>query len=109
MTIDPEQVQEMFMKMQSKFQPDKAEGLRTAIQLHVTNHDKNYWLEIYDGKVDLHEGEADSPRMTLSASATDFSDVIEGDLNPMQAFMSGKFTVKGDMGLAMKLQSIFGL
>jgi putative sterol carrier protein len=29
-----------------------------------------------------------------------------GDLNPMMAVMSGKVKIKGDMGLAMKLQSL---
>jgi putative sterol carrier protein len=30
-----------------------------------------------------------------------------GAINPMTAFMSGKIKVKGDMGLAMKLQTLF--
>lgn len=109
MAIEPDQVQEMFMKMQSKFQPEKAEGLNASIQLRVSDQEKDYWLSIYDDKVDLHEGITEDPRMTLIANAEDFAGVIEGELNPMQAFMSGKLTVKGDMGLAMKLQSIFGL
>ncbi|MBL0023782.1 MAG: SCP2 sterol-binding domain-containing protein [Saprospiraceae bacterium] len=29
-----------------------------------------------------------------------------GELNPMMAVMSGKIKIKGDMGLAMKLQSL---
>jgi putative sterol carrier protein len=29
-----------------------------------------------------------------------------GDLNPMMAVMGGKVKIKGDMGLAMKLQSL---
>jgi putative sterol carrier protein len=29
-----------------------------------------------------------------------------GELNPMMAVMSGKVKIKGDMGLAMKLQSL---
>lgn len=29
-----------------------------------------------------------------------------GDLNPMMAVMTGKVKIKGDMGLAMKLQSL---
>lgn len=31
-----------------------------------------------------------------------------GDLNPMMAVMGGKVKIKGDMGLAMKLQSLLG-
>ena len=38
----------------------------------------------------------------------DFQALISGNLNPMSAFMSGKIKVDGDMGVAMKLQSLFG-
>ena len=31
-----------------------------------------------------------------------------GSLNPMMAVMGGKVKIKGDMGLAMKLQSLLG-
>jgi len=34
---------------------------------------------------------------------------VNGELNPMMAFMQGKIKVKGEMALALKLQSIFGL
>jgi putative sterol carrier protein len=29
-------------------------------------------------------------------------------MNPQMAFMSGKLKIKGDMGLAMKLQKVIG-
>jgi len=45
---------------------------------------------------------------TISVSEEDFSSILQGDLNPMNAFMSGKIKVKGDMGVAMKLQSLLG-
>ena len=32
----------------------------------------------------------------------------KGDLNPMMAVMSGKVKIQGDMGVAMKLQSLIG-
>jgi putative sterol carrier protein len=41
--------------------------------------------------------------VTLSADADTFRSIIEGDTNPTAAFMSGKLSVDGDMGLAMKL------
>ncbi len=41
-------------------------------------------------------------------TAPDFMSMIQGSLNPQMAFMTGKLRVKGDMGLALKLQSILG-
>lgn len=45
---------------------------------------------------------------TVNVSIDDFQALISGNLNPMSAFMSGKIKVDGDMGVAMKLQSLFG-
>jgi len=43
---------------------------------------------------------------TVEIAPDDFAALMSGDLNPMSAFMSGKIKVKGDMGVAMKLQSL---
>lgn len=40
---------------------------------------------------------------TMSADAETFQSILEGDLNPTAAFMSGKLAVDGDMATAMKL------
>lgn len=46
--------------------------------------------------------------VTLTASADVFQQILEGDLNPTSAFMTGKLAVDGNMGLAMKLGSVLG-
>ena len=43
---------------------------------------------------------------TISASADVLMDIKNGDLNPMMAVMGGKIKIGGDMGLAMKVQSL---
>ena len=43
--------------------------------------------------------------VTLSADADTFQSIIEGETDPTGAFMSGKLTVDGDMGMAMQLAS----
>ncbi|MEM9920558.1 MAG: SCP2 sterol-binding domain-containing protein [Bacteroidota bacterium] len=45
---------------------------------------------------------------TISASMDTFMKIQQGKLNPMMAAMTGKVKIKGDMGLAMKLQSLLG-
>jgi putative sterol carrier protein len=44
--------------------------------------------------------------VTLSADAETFQGMLSGDTNPTAAFMSGKLSVDGDMGLAMKLATV---
>jgi len=42
----------------------------------------------------------------MSADAETFEAILDGDLNPTSAFMTGKLTVDGDMGQAMKLGAV---
>ncbi|MEN9410118.1 MAG: hypothetical protein RL216_2092 [Pseudomonadota bacterium] len=44
--------------------------------------------------------------VTLTASTDTFRAILDGDLNPTMAFMQGKLSVDGSMGLAMKLGSV---
>lgn len=67
--------------------------------------DGNIYL---DGKGDENtvtenDGEADC---VIQITKDNFEKLLSGSLNPMAAFMGGKIKVKGDMGIAMKLQSI---
>ena len=51
------------------------------------------------------DAEADTV-VTTTVQALD--DMRTGKLNPMMAMMGGKVKIKGDMGLAMKLQGLLG-
>ncbi len=43
--------------------------------------------------------------VTMTADVDTFQAILEGDLNPTAAFMSGKLKIDGDMGAAMRLAS----
>jgi putative sterol carrier protein len=43
----------------------------------------------------------------LKITMEDLTSIVKGDLNPMAAVMFGKLKIGGDMGVAMKLQSLF--
>lgn len=46
--------------------------------------------------------------VTLTASADTFAGIMDGSQNPTAAFMTGKLTVDGDMGAAMRLAAVLG-
>ncbi len=50
----------------------------------------------------------DAADVTMTASAETFQQILEGDLNPTAAFMSGRLKVEGDMGTAMRLGAALG-
>ena len=43
---------------------------------------------------------------TVSLSLDDLNALLQGALNPVMGFMSGKLTVTGDMSIAMRLQKV---
>ncbi|MCP5089175.1 MAG: SCP2 sterol-binding domain-containing protein [Rhodobacteraceae bacterium] len=48
----------------------------------------------------------DEAACTLSADTETFQGLLEGEVNPTAAFMTGKLSVDGDMGAAMKLGAL---
>lgn len=56
-------------------------------------------------EVSQEDKEADC---VVKMTPENFNALVKGDLNPMMAMMSGKIKIKGDMGVAMKLQSFLG-
>ena len=47
----------------------------------------------------------DAADVTLTADAETFREIFDGSLDPTSAFMSGRLSIDGDMGMAMKLAS----
>jgi putative sterol carrier protein len=45
---------------------------------------------------------------TMEISIANAIDLMNGDLNPMTAFMMGKLKIKGDMAVAMKIGQAIG-
>ncbi|WP_395542018.1 SCP2 sterol-binding domain-containing protein [Neotabrizicola sp. sgz301269] len=52
----------------------------------------------------VHAGDEEAD-VTLTASAETFKAILDGEMNPTMAFMTGKLSVDGSMGMAMKLGS----
>ncbi|TNC48018.1 sterol carrier family protein [Rubellimicrobium rubrum] len=63
-----------------------------------------------EGSIFVDGGEArkgEGPaEVTLTASPETFLDILQGNLDPTSAFMTGRLALDGDMGAAMKLASV---
>jgi len=103
-----DQVKEIFNAMPANLNADAAKGMDAVIQFNLTGDGGgNYYVTIKDGTCTVSEGTHQSPNMTMTMAAQDYVDMITGKLNGQMAFMSGKLKIAGDMGLAMKMQSLF--
>jgi putative sterol carrier protein len=99
---------EFFDGLPSHFKADKAAGLSAVSQFDISGDGGGRWhADIDDGSLSVTEGAADAPTITITAGDEDWLSIVNGRLNPQMAFMTGKLKVHGDMGLAMRLQSIY--
>jgi putative sterol carrier protein len=100
---------EMFTEMQKRMDgnPTKLAGIKAVYQFDINGADPGvYSVAIADGKGMVAEGPHPSPNITITIASNDFADMVEGKLDGIAAFMGGKLKVKGDMMLAMQLQSL---
>ena len=89
--------------------PAKMKGVSAVYQFDLSGDNGGVFHAVVDdGKATVVEGAHDSPNITISMTADDFDAMLDGKLNATSAFMAGKLKVKGDMSLAMKLQSLLG-
>ena len=102
-------LKEVMDGLQAKLDPAKTQGLSAVYQFDLSGAESGvYCLNFKDGQGSISEGPSDAANITVSMDSEDFKSLVAGQLNPTMAFMSGKLKVKGDMGLAMRLQSIIG-
>ncbi|GHO86112.1 SCP2 sterol-binding domain-containing protein [Dictyobacter formicarum] len=101
-------VVDTFAAMQKLFNPAAAAGLNKTIQLNITGEDAGvYALKIENQACELVPPESIKPDLTLTMSDQDWIAITQGQLNPMNAFLSGKIKATGDMMLAMKIPNLF--
>ena len=88
--------------------PQTLAGTDAVIVFDLAGEGGGQWtLTITDGYPSLAAGATDSPELTLLMAADDFTALVSGTMNPISAFMQGRIKVEGDMGMALKLQTLF--
>jgi putative sterol carrier protein len=100
---------DVFQGMTEAFLPEKAAGQSAIVQYDVTvaGEPHSYQLNIGGGKCEVAKGRAGTPRVTLTLALPDFLRVVAGKLPPVQAFMTGKLKLQGDMMIATAMQTWF--
>ncbi|MBA4494607.1 SCP2 sterol-binding domain-containing protein [Paenactinomyces guangxiensis] len=84
--------------------PEGISEVEAVYQLDLSGG--TYQVRFSRGKAECAEGTPWESQCTLQISDDNFSKLVEGKLSPTAAFMSGKLKVKGELGQALKLQSI---
>src|SRR5271166_2214724 len=104
----PTTAKQAFEIMPSRFNKEAAKGLNAIYQFDLSGDGGGKWhVIINNDSCQVQEGPAASPSITISMTAQDYLDMLSGKLNGQMAFMTGKLRIAGDMGLALRMQSLF--
>ena len=71
----------------------------------LSGEEPGNWIVDCKDNVGVRESDEDAD-CTMSLTSEDFAAINSGELDGMQAFMLVRIQVYGDMGLAMKLQTL---
>ncbi len=95
--------------MAATFNGKAAGDLKATVQFEVTGKQPGRWyLSIENGKCTYYEGKTDTPTLTIQTPSEVWLAIANKELNGQQAFMERKYSAQGDMGLLMRLKSLFG-
>jgi len=101
-------VAESFEAMPTIFNPAAAAGMNKTLQWNITGEQAGVWaFQIINGEGKLIPGGVEKPDITFTVSDKDWLAIAEGRLDAMNAYMTGKLKIAGDMMLAMKVPSLF--
>jgi putative sterol carrier protein len=100
---------QIFDYMAGRFQPDRAGNQSAVIGWDITSPEgtHSYQFNVADGACTVAQGNAEPARVTLSMALPDFLRFLTGQLDGMQAFMTGKLKLTGDMMFAQSMQAWF--
>jgi putative sterol carrier protein len=102
-----EDVKAVFAAMVDEFDPDAVGDMNAVLQFDISGDDGGKWtVNIADKQIDVNEGEVGDATTTLQMASKDFLGMVNGDLNPVSAFMQGLIKIDGDMSVAMQLQNL---
>jgi putative sterol carrier protein len=99
-------VREFFETLESRVDESRTAGMNNTYLFDIDGAGR-WTVTLDEGKVSVAEGATGDADCTIMASEENFERIVDGDLNPTSAYMTGKLKVKGDMGAAMKLQKLF--
>lgn len=87
--------------------PEPISGTNVIYQFDITGKEEGtFQLHLQDGTAKVLNDTSSPADCTLKMTAESFKKFLAGSLSGTMAFMTGKLKIDGDLGKALKLESI---
>lgn len=98
-----------FAEMQRRFRPEKAGDEQAVIEWQISTPDQvfTYQVNVTDGTCTVAKDGTEPPRVTLALNLQDFLRFVTNVLEPLDAFMTGRLRLTGDLLMTQAMQSWF--
>jgi putative sterol carrier protein len=101
-----ESAQQFFDDLQANADATRASDLTASYRFEIEG--AGTWrVEVRAGVVTVEQSQEPADCMIATDEQT-FLGVVQNQLSPIGAFMTGKIRVEGDMGLALRLRDLIG-
>lgn len=109
MDLDTMSLREIWDEIEKRAneRPELIKDLNASYIFEITGDDAGtYGLIFKNGSATVDASADNSADCTLTMSVKNFKKLLLGNLNSASAFMTGRLKVKGNIGLALKLESL---
>ena len=99
-------VADVFESMRSDLDESMVSGVGGVFSFEITgDHAATWYLDLKNGSGALGEGESPTGKadVVMKMSSATFVDMFTGKTQAVKAYMLGKLKIKGNVGIAMKL------
>ena len=78
-----------------------------AVQINITGKDPGvFYVEVKDHRINVEPYEYIDRNCAITINLTNFNKLIDGKLDPVLAFTTGKLKVEGDAGKALEFANL---
>lgn len=100
-------VEGLFTQIKTLLNEDLVKQVSAVYQFELTGGESGSWVvDLKNGSGSVTNDTSGDATCTMVMDSEDFTKMFRGELNSMQAFMSGKLKIKGDMAQALKLEKL---
>ncbi|MDQ3037686.1 MAG: SCP2 sterol-binding domain-containing protein, partial [Myxococcota bacterium] len=97
-----------FETLPQRFVPAAATGIDAVFQWELGGEGGEvFHAEVRDGALRVAPGPHERPTVALVIGADDYVRVVNGELDGMRAFTTGKGRIQGSLAAAMKMRTLF--